>query len=108
MRSCPEGLSLPQAHCSLAGHLRTFWEQKDAVESGLPRQLRFLDGLPRSPGLISRDTALHNYGILHFRGVRFPPFRTFTSVNLCINTIRFESSITKANKAGLGRDSKIT
>lgn len=84
------------------------WGKKDVVENGLPGQFHFLDLLARSTGPVSRDSALHNYGIHHGGGVRSPPFTTFTSVRLCINTIRFESSITKANKAGLGRDSKIT
>lgn len=48
------------------------WGQKDVVESGLPEQFHFLDGLARSPGLISRDSALHSSGIHHGGGGAFP------------------------------------
>lgn len=43
-------------------------EQKDAVENGLRWRFCFLDRLSRSPGLLSRDAALHSCGIHHFAG----------------------------------------
>lgn len=63
--------------------------------------------LPKSPDLVSRDTSIDNYRIHSLGGISLS-FTTFTGVSLGISTIRFESSITKANKAGLSRDSKIT
>lgn len=76
---------------------------------GAEGALQFASGMD-SPGpqALPVETPLSVIMEYTIRGGYFPPFTALTSVSLCINTIRFESSITKANKAGLGRDSKIT
>lgn len=46
-------------------------EHLQSVGAGGCSAVRFRDGLPRSPGPASGDTALRNYGVPHSRGV-FP------------------------------------
>lgn len=83
------------------GGLRMTVEMPAAISALLPR----LSPDPQASSAQTHLSIITEYTALG--GISLP-FTTFSGVSLSINTIRFESSITKANKAGLSRDSKIT